>query len=199
MSGSVLNVPNIITIARIAIVPVLVTVMTLLNDDVSSKASLIHNQFLSFISALIVAVAMASDCVDGYYARRYGQISTFGKFLDPLADKLLFLTAMIMMVELHRIPGWIVIVFLSREMVVTALRGVAVDRGIIIAASSAGKYKSAFISCATVGLLLHYPFFGIQWRLLAWLMLIPGFILSVASGIHYAWEFFQGLRKQKLG
>ncbi len=183
-----LNLPNWITIGRLLAVPLLLVLMLFL-DDASPDAEL--NRTISFAAALLFTLAMCSDMVDGYLARKKGLQSTFGKFIDPLADKMLFLVAMIMMIQLGRMPAWIVAILFIREVTVTALRGVAVDDGIVIAASHWGKYKSAFISVATVGLLLHYPFFGINWRLLAWVFLVPSVLLSIGSGLHYAIGFFR--------
>ncbi len=186
-----LNLPNWITIGRLLAVPFLLGLMLFMDDKDPYRLSL--NRTLSFISAMIFMLAMCSDLVDGYLARKRGLSSTFGKFMDPLADKMLFLVAMIMMIPLGRIPAWIVCVFLMREVTVTALRGIAIDEGVVIAASHLGKYKSAFVSTATVGLLMHYPFFGLQWRLIAWVLLVPSLIFSVVSGLHYAIGFFRGL------
>lgn len=188
VSHRFLNLPNWITIGRLLAVPLLLVLM-LFMDDASPRVSL--NRTISFASALLFTLAMCSDMVDGYLARKRGLQSTFGKFIDPLADKMLFLVAMIMMIQLGRMPAWIVAILFIREVTVTALRGVAVDDGIVIAASHWGKYKSAFISVATVGLLLHYPFFGIQWRLLAWAFLVPSILFSIGSGLHYAIGFFR--------
>jgi CDP-diacylglycerol--glycerol-3-phosphate 3-phosphatidyltransferase len=185
--------PNWITIGRLIAVPVLLVLMLYMNDGNSGYER--TNQTLSFISACLFTLAMLSDMVDGYLARKKGISSTFGKFIDPLADKLLFLVAMIMMIPLGRIPAWVVSIFLMREVMVTALRGIAVDDGIVISASHWGKYKSAFVSCAAVGLLMHYPFFGIQWRLIAWVLMVPSLLISVGSGLHYAIGFFRGISK----
>lgn len=188
VSHRFLNLPNWITIGRLLAVPLLLVLM-LFMDDASPHIAI--NRTLSFVSAVLFTLAMCSDMVDGYLARKRGLQSTFGKFIDPLADKMLFLVAMIMMIQLGRMPAWIVAVLFIREVTVTALRGVAVDDGIVIAASHWGKYKSAFISAATVGLLLHYPFFGIQWRLIAWIFLVPSILLSIGSGLHYTIGFFR--------
>lgn len=173
-------------------VPMLLVIMLFMNDA-GHHAGV--NRALSVVSALVFTAAMCSDMVDGYLARKRGLISTFGKFIDPLADKMLFLIAMIMMIPLGRIPAWLVAVFFIREVTVTALRGIAVDEGIVIAASTWGKYKSAFVSTATVGLLMHYPFFGVQWRLIAWIFLVPALIFSIASGLHYSVGFFRGVAR----
>lgn len=190
---SYLNLPNWITIARLIAVPVLLVLMLFMNDQDPGYEH--TNRLLSFASATLFTLAMLSDMVDGYLARKRGLMSTFGMFIDPLADKLLFLVAMIMMIPLGRLPAWLVSIFLMREVMVTALRGIAIDDGIVIAASHWGKYKSAFVSCAAVGLLMHYPFFGIQWRLIAWILMVPSLLISVGSGLHYTIGFFRGISK----
>jgi CDP-diacylglycerol--glycerol-3-phosphate 3-phosphatidyltransferase len=188
------NLPNSITFGRLLVAPVLLVLILLLKyPAVNSGLS----RTLSFVSAIVFAAAMATDMLDGYLARRYNITSTFGKFLDPLADKLLFITAMIMMIPLGRIPAWIVAVFFVREVTITALRGIAVEEGIVIDASHWGKYKSAFVSTATVGLLLHYSFFGINWRMIGWLFLVPAFLMSIGSGFHYTIKFFKELPKTR--
>lgn len=181
------NVPNLITFGRLLIAPVMLVFLLIL-DFIPSHLKMAKT--LSLIAAITFAVAMATDMLDGYYARRYKLISTFGKFLDPLADKLLFLTAMIMMIPLGRIPAWVVAIFFIREVTITALRGIAVEEGIVIDASHWGKYKSAFVSAATVGLLLHFPFWGIEWRIIGWAFLFPALLLSIGSGLHYTIKFF---------
>lgn len=182
-----LNLPNWITIGRLLFVPILLVLMTFIDD---ANGHLKLNRTLSFISALVFATAMSSDMVDGYLARKRGLTSTFGKFIDPLADKTLFLVAMIMMIPQGRIPAWLVAIFFIREVTVTALRGIALDEGIVIAADEWGKYKSAFVSTATVGLLMHYPFFGIEWRYMGWVFMLPALFFSVASGLRYSIGFF---------
>lgn len=192
--GAYLNLPNYITIGRLVSVPLIVVMMLFMDDsDFFYERT---NRTLSFVTALIFTLSMLSDLVDGYLARKKGLSSTFGKFIDPLADKVLFLSAMIMMIPIGRIPAWLVCIFLVREVTVTALRGIAVDEGVVIAASHWGKYKSAFVSTATVGLLMHYPFFGLDWRLVAWVMMVPSLLLSVGSGLHYAIGFFRGLSRE---
>ncbi|MDO8527301.1 MAG: CDP-diacylglycerol--glycerol-3-phosphate 3-phosphatidyltransferase [Deltaproteobacteria bacterium] len=190
-----LNLPNYITMGRFVAVPLLMLVMIFMKDRSPRYPTL--NMELSYISAGIFILAMLSDIVDGYYARKYNIVSTFGQFFDPLADKLLFLVAMIFMVQLGRIPAWIVCIFLSREVIVTALRGVAIDEGVVIAASNWGKYKSALVSITTIGLLIHYPLFGIHWRMMAWLLIWPALIFSIASGVEYTVGFIQALRNKK--
>lgn len=183
-----LNLPNWITIGRLIAVPLLLVVMLFIDD---SSRHEIENRVLSIVAAFIFVAAMCSDMVDGYLARKKGLTSTFGKFLDPLADKILFIVAMIMLIPLGRFPAWLVAIFFTREVFVTALRGIAADEGIVIEADHWGKYKSAFVSSATVGLLLHYPFLGVHWRLVGWVLIVPALVFSLASGLHYAVGFFR--------
>jgi CDP-diacylglycerol---glycerol-3-phosphate 3-phosphatidyltransferase len=182
------NIPNLITICRLAGV-VLLLVLMLFIDDSSPNVTL--NCGLSLAAMGIFTVAMISDIVDGWLARQWKLVSTFGKFIDPLADKVIFLVAMVMMIPLGRIPAWLVCIFLIREVTVTALRGIAIDEGFVIAASRWGKYKSVFISSAVVGLLIHYPVFGIQWRLIGWVFMVPALLFSIGSGLHYTLGFFR--------
>lgn len=195
LSQRFFNLPNYITMGRFVAVPILMVIMIFMDDHNPAKISL--NIKLSNAAAIIFILAMVSDMVDGYYARKYQLISTFGQFFDPLADKLLFLVAMIFMVQLGRIPAWIVCIFLSREVIVTALRGVAIDEGVMIAASHWGKYKSALVSTATVGLLIHTPLFGINFRMIAWVFIWPALALSLGSGVEYTVGFVRALKKLK--
>lgn len=182
-----LNLPNYITLGRLLAIPLLMMVMLWMDGE---------DRALSYTAAAIFVLAMISDIIDGYIARRRKIISVFGQFFDPLADKLLFLVAMIFMVELGRLPAWIVCIFLAREVIVTALRGVAIDEGIVIAASRWGKYKSALIATTTVGLLIHYPLWDIEWRLVAWVFIWPALVFSIASGVHYTVGFVKALRQK---
>lgn len=178
-----MNVPNLITVGRLVAVPVVIVMMLFLDD---SSPRVFYNKLLSLFSALFFALAMSSDMIDGYLARKYNLQTIFGKFMDPLADKMLFIAAMIMMIEIGRIPAWLVALFFIREVAVTSIRAIAASDGIVVSASNWGKYKSAFVSSATVGLMLHYPFLGINWKLIGWVLLLPSFLLSVGSGLAYA-------------
>jgi len=189
------NLPNIITIARLIAVPLMIILMLFVDD---SSPDVVLNMWLSFASAMLFVIAMCSDMVDGWVARKYNLTSVFGKFMDPLADKMLFIAAMIMMIQIGRIPAWLVALFFMREVAVTSLRAIAASEGVVIQASHWGKYKSAFVSSATVGLLLHYPFLGIHWRLIGWVLMVPSLAFSIGSGIHYAIGFFRTVPVQGL-
>ncbi len=185
------NLPNMLTFARIACIPVLV--LTLLADSRSS----------SFIAALIFSMACVTDWLDGYLARRLNLVTVMGKFLDPLADKLIVMAALIMMIPLGRVPAWAVFLLIAREVIVTGLRSVASSEGIVIAASNLGKYKTIFQMVAIIGLLLHYEycwFLGIDLSLLCanfhnvgTFFFYIALFLTVWSGVDYLVKFFRVL------
>lgn len=125
------HVPNLITAARLVLTSLLAVLLML----EQSKG-------LAIFCCILFTIAAVTDVVDGYVARRYAAISTLGKLLDPLADKLLVCTALIMLIPLQRIPAWIALLILSRELLVTGLRGIASSSGIVVAASDLGKLKS---------------------------------------------------------
>jgi CDP-diacylglycerol--glycerol-3-phosphate 3-phosphatidyltransferase len=141
--------PNLLSLLRIALVPVLVYFLA--DTGPSSSA----------LAALTFFVASLTDFLDGYLARRHGQTTTLGKFLDPLADKLIVVSALIMLAatdRFPRVPAWMVVVIVGRELAVTGLRGIASGEGIILAAEELGKYKMILQILALHGLLLHYRY-----------------------------------------
>ena len=109
-------------------------------------------------------MAGATDFLDGYLARRHSQVSRFGKFLDPLADKLLVSAALIMLIPLGRVPAWMAVLIVGRELTVTGLRGLAAAEGIILAADRWGKAKTALQMAALTALIFHYPFLSINFQ-----------------------------------
>jgi CDP-diacylglycerol--glycerol-3-phosphate 3-phosphatidyltransferase len=141
----------------------------------------------SFLAALFFALAFVTDFLDGYFARRYGDVTNLGKFLDPLADKILVSVTMIMLITLDRIPAWVVMLIIAREMAVTGLRGIAVVEGIVIQASALGKYKTLSQAVTTVCLCLHYQYFGVNFHAVGMILLWVALILTLWS----AWAYFQ--------
>src|SRR5262245_27655930 len=170
------NLPNLITAFRIALVPVLVVVLR-------------HpGRGASVLAAFTFFLACWSDFFDGYLARRHGITSAVGKLLDPLADKLIVMSALVMLAAMSReprVPGWMVVVIVGRELAVTGLRAVAVSEGIVLAAEELGKYKTIFQMLAVHGLLLHYPFFGVDFFAGGMYFLWPSVVLSLWSGVDY--------------
>ena len=189
-----LNVPNYISLGRIVSVPLIVVFMMFINDYSEHH---IWNATWSFITALIYGLSSLSDMVDGFLARRSKIEGSFGKFFDPVADKLLNLAAMIMLIPLHRIPAWLVVLILVREIVITMLRGVAANEQIVIPASKWGKYKNAFGSFGLAFMILHYRHFGVNWMMVGWVLFLVSATFSIGSGIHYVWKFIREISKDK--
>ena len=151
--------------------------------------------FIGLVSAaLFIAVAL-TDWLDGYLARKYSEVTTLGKFLDPLADKLLVVTALIMLVDLERAPAWIVAIIIARELAVTGLRAVAVDTGVVIAASWLGKLKTVSQIVAIVPLLVHYEYFGLNFHDFGSAILWVALVATLWSGVDYFYKFFVGASK----
>lgn len=187
----ILNPPNLVTLFRIACIPLLVVLLL----DPTKKAC--------FWAAAVFALASASDWLDGYLARRMQIVTVFGKFLDPIADKLIVTAALVMILPYNRAPAWVVLIILAREIIITGLRSIASSEGIVIQASTLGKYKTIFQITAIIGLLLHYDynwFFGIEHPLLTVSMHNAGMfflwialLLTIWSGIDYLFKFIKVL------
>jgi len=184
-----LNLPNILTLSRIIAVPVVVLLL------------LFESRQSCFWAALVFTVASITDWLDGYLARRWQVVTVLGKFLDPLADKLIVMAALIMLIPLDRVPAWAVFVILARELIVSGIRSIASSEGIVIAASNLGKYKTIFQMIAIVGLLLHYRyywFFGLEYDFLHASMHYAGIFifyislfLTIWSGADYFFKFYR--------
>ncbi|QSV45082.1 CDP-diacylglycerol--glycerol-3-phosphate 3-phosphatidyltransferase [Geobacter benzoatilyticus] len=189
ISKSIWNIPNILTLIRIALIPVLAVLL------------LSPSREAGFWAAAVFAVASITDWLDGYLARRMGIVTVFGKFLDPIADKLMVMAALIMILPFERVPAWMVLVILGREIIITGLRGIASTEGIVISASDLGKFKTIFQMVAIIGLLLHYDyhwFFGINHPYLVVNMHNAGMfylwiatIMTVWSGVDYLAKFMK--------
>jgi CDP-diacylglycerol--glycerol-3-phosphate 3-phosphatidyltransferase len=139
----------------------------------------------SFLAAVFFAAAAFTDLLDGFLARRYKTVTHVGKFLDPLADKLLVSVTMIMLITLGRIPAWIVILIIAREMAVTGLRGIAVVEGKVIEASSLGKYKTIFQLVSLICLCLHYQYISVDFHVVGMAFLWVALALTLWSGFSY--------------
>lgn len=168
-----MNIANRITLVRISMIPLFLGVL-LLNIPYSKT-----------IAAVVFAVAAGTDGIDGYIARARKEVTNLGKFLDPLADKLLITSALIYLVEINQISSWIAIIIVAREFAVTGLRTIAVGRGIVIAASSWGKVKTVSQVIAVVVLLLHDFFAPITGFPVGQVAIYVALILTVISGIDY--------------
>ncbi len=169
------NVPNVLTLLRIVAVPVLV--VALLDETPDGDV----------IAAVVFALAALTDGLDGYIARRRQQVTTFGKLMDPLADKLLVIAALISLVSLDRLAAWIAMVIIARELAVTGLRSIAAERGVVIAASWLGKLKTLLQVVAIFALIAFDP--APTW---VDVLLYVAVAVTVISGADY----FFGLRKR---
>jgi CDP-diacylglycerol--glycerol-3-phosphate 3-phosphatidyltransferase len=189
----ILNLPNFLTFFRIAIIPALVVLL------------LSPSKTAGFLATLLFALASITDWLDGYIARRMGVVTIFGKFLDPIADKLIVAAALIMIIPSGRAPAWMVLIILSREIIITGLRSIASSEGIVIPASDLGKFKTIFQIVAILCLLLHYDyywFFGNKSQYLhvnmhnvgMFYLWIATFI-TIWSGTDYLVKFFKIIAK----
>ncbi len=147
-----------------------------------------------WIAASLFVLASLSDFLDGYIARREGMVTTFGKFLDPLADKLLICSVLVQMAALGWVPAWVTILVIVRELAVTGLRAVAADYGVVIAADRYGKWKTVLQIVALVPLLIHYPFWGLPVHGIGIFILYIALILTIVSGVNYFYRFATGVR-----
>ncbi|MBN8550633.1 MAG: CDP-diacylglycerol--glycerol-3-phosphate 3-phosphatidyltransferase [Deltaproteobacteria bacterium] len=158
MNSVLHRLPNWLTYLRLGLIPVFVVLM------------IEPTQGAVLLATFVFIIAAITDYTDGYIARRYGAVSDSGKLLDPMADKILVLSALVMLVAQRSdltgdpwVPGWMVVLVLAREIWVTGLRGIAASKGVVVAATQSGKYKSGFQMVAIVFLLLHdttFPFGG---------------------------------------
>ena len=170
-----MNTPNKLTVARMIIVPFLVVfLLTGCGGDTNR-----------YISLALFGVASVTDWFDGYLARKNNLVTNFGKFMDPLADKLLVCSAMICMIELNRLPAWYVIIIIGREFIISGFRLIAAENGIVIAANYWGKFKTASQMIMIILLILHFDgIFVTLEQLFIWLSLA----LTIISLITYIWQ-----------
>ena len=173
----ILSHPNALTLYRIAAIPGIVVLL------------LFPNRFCTFIAAILFSAAAITDYFDGFYARKRGLVSNLGKAMDPLADKLLVSSTFIMISSHGWIPAWMVCIIIGRELAVTGLRNIIVEGKEDLSASSLGKYKIGFQISAIIPLLLHYPYFGINFHVIGMVFLWPALVLTIWSGVDYFIRF----------
>lgn len=192
-----MNIPNKITISRIFLIPIFIVILSIPFDWGEWSIGATQLPIAHFVGALIFILAASTDWLDGYYARKYNLITNLGKFLDPLADKLLVSAALILLVELGLAPAWIVIIIISREFAVTGLRLVAAGEGIVLAASNMGKIKTVTQILAIALLLLHnYPFSYTGFPL-DLIVLYVAMIITAISGYDYFVKNWHVMRESK--
>ena len=193
---NILNLPNCLTIFRIVLIPFLAL---LLDQDTEQLPFALDTMFRfspGRLAAMVVVVAGITDLLDGYYARKWQIESLLGKFLDPVADKLFLLVSLIMLMKLGRVDAWLVIVLLSREFLITALRAVAAGEGLVIAAGQSGKVKLTFQMIGLGFLMWYGTAFGLPAvKLGTWILYIALFA-SLLSGYHYLRDFLVARAKK---
>ncbi len=167
-----MNLPNKITVFRVVMIPFFVAAMLL--KDIP------YNEY---VAGIIFIIAALSDMVDGMLARKYNLITNFGKFMDPLADKLLVQSALVCFVANGLLPAWIVIIIMSREFIISGFRLVAADKGIVIAAGYWGKLKTVFQMTMSIMLIFH--FIHPVWQLLEQIFIWGSLVLTVISLADY--------------
>lgn len=193
------NLPNMLTMARIAAIPVVM--LLIWNGD---RVNCVYAGWL-------YSAATITDFFDGWLARRRGLVTVMGKFLDPLADKLIVMAMLVLLVGLNRIPGWIVVILLAREMTINGLRAIASSEGLVIAADTLGKYKTAFQMMGVLFLVIHYPApvqlawipgtepTWIDFNLAGFWVLVISLVFSVWSMIVYFRRFFAAVDAKRRG
>ncbi|AQQ53698.1 CDP-diacylglycerol--glycerol-3-phosphate 3-phosphatidyltransferase [Planococcus lenghuensis] len=186
-----MNIPNQITVSRILLIPVFMILLlvdfgwgeiTVLGADMPVS---------QFAGALLFIIASLTDWIDGYYARKYDLVTNMGKFLDPLADKLLVSAALIILVEMGYAPSWVVIIIISREFAVTGLRLLLASEGEVVAANTLGKLKTWTQIIAISALLLDNILFALVDIPFAQIMLYVALFFTIWSG----WEYFSKNRR----
>ena len=171
-----MNLPNKLTVMRVILIPFFVA--ALLYDNGSS-------QTMRIVANVIFIVASLTDLFDGKIARKYNLVTNFGKFMDPLADKLLVCSALICLIQLGQLPAWVVIIIISREFIISGFRLVAADNGIVIAASYWGKFKTVFQMAMIIVLIADL---GGVFDLIGEILIWAAVALTIISLIDYVWK-----------
>ncbi len=177
-----MNLPNKLTVMRVILIPFFVA--SLLYDNGS-------NQTMRVVANVIFIVASLTDLFDGKIARKYNLVTNFGKFMDPLADKLLVCSALICLIQLGQLPAWVVIIIISREFIISGFRLVAADNGIVIAASYWGKFKTTFQMIAVILMIFNIP----ALETVTMIMLVIAVVLTVISLVDYVAKNIEVLTK----
>ena len=187
----ILNLPNLITIGRLFLIP---PVIVLIDPT---------DPILNFYATLLFAAASGLDILDGFLARRQGLVTVFGKFMDPLADKLMAMSVMVYLVYVHMMPAWLVVLMLGRDFYIQGLRTVAASMGVVIAAGEGGKMKTVFqlvgICCVMVNYRYIWPLTDeyVDFHVLGMFFLYVSLALSLGSAFSYTRAFIEELRGMK--
>ena len=185
------TLPNLLSLFRIAIIPALVYLLTFTDTDYRA----------ALLAAVLFLLGSLTDFLDGYLARRRGSVSDLGRILDPLADKLLIISVLIMLAGMGRleepkVPAWLVVVVVARETAVTILRGISLTEGIVMEAEDLGKYKFILQSFAVFALLVHYQYAGIDFYATGMYFLVISTAVGLWSGVNYHVQFFRRFQRK---
>jgi len=170
-----MNLPNKLTTLRVIMIPFFVFFLLWQNGE---------NRTFRIIALALFIIASLTDLLDGKIARKYNLVTNFGKFMDPLADKLLVCSALICLIELNALPAWMVIVIISREFIISGFRLIASDNGVVIAASYWGKFKTTFQMVSVVLLILDIPALAFVTTICVWIALL----LTIVSLVDYIYK-----------
>ena len=170
-----MNLPNKLTTLRVIMIPFFVFFLLWRNGE---------NRTFRMIALALFIIASLTDLLDGKIARKYNLVTNFGKFMDPLADKLLVCSALICLIELNALPAWMVIVIISREFIISGFRLIASDNGVVIAASYWGKFKTTFQMVSVVLLILDIPALAFVTTICVWIALL----LTIVSLVDYIYK-----------
>ena len=170
-----MNLPNKLTTLRVIMIPFFVFFLLWQNGE---------NYTFRMIALALFIIASLTDLLDGKIARKYNLVTTFGKFMDPLADKLLVCSALICLIELNALPAWMVIIIISREFIISGFRLIASDNGVVIAASYWGKFKTTFQMVSVVLLILDIPALAFVTTICVWIALL----LTIVSLVDYIYK-----------
>ena len=170
-----MNLPNKLTTLRVIMIPFFVFFLLWQNGE---------NRTFRIIALALFIIASLTDLLDGKIARKYNLVTNFGKFMDPLADKLLVCSALICLIELNALPAWMVIIIISREFIISGFRLIASDNGVVIAASYWGKFKTTFQMISVVLLILDIPALAFVTTICVWIALL----LTIVSLVDYIYK-----------
>ena len=179
-----MNLPNKLTVLRVILVPFFVVFLLLSKTTESMK----------WIALVLFIVASLTDFLDGYLARSRNLVTTFGKFMDPLADKVLTISGMICLIELGRIPSWIVVIIVAREFIISGFRLIATEHGIVIAANYWGKWKTTFQMIMIILMIVNLPALAMVTQIVMWIALA----LTIISLITYIQQNMDVVRTMEL-
>ncbi|MCA9713074.1 MAG: CDP-diacylglycerol--glycerol-3-phosphate 3-phosphatidyltransferase [Myxococcales bacterium] len=187
-----MNLPNMITIGRLFMIP---PVLLLIDRS---------DPFKCLIAMLVFMIASALDIADGWLARRQGLVTVFGKFMDPLADKIMVMALLVYLVADGRVPAWIVVLLLAREFYISGIRLIAVSENVVIAAGPGGKAKTALQLVGICFILVHYqyrmPWVGettMDFGVVGFVLLLLSIIMSYYSAVEYTVLFGQGMANKR--